>query len=387
MTSPSSGDGKRPGDGTPPTPKRHRNVSDKELGADDTKVSNPKEITTNLDPQQTSVVNTKESSTVPDLQLSSAGTVVDKEPSAVLADDLLQPIPLTSAIVDTVKDPKSASRLVVALNSVLPVPELQHLKRVRRRSDGKLEIIISAGTDVESTRVAVESSTKISCLNALAGQLQVVEVPSRIPRTRAQFEEGCSSWPVAFHPDKRVEAFIAGNFFNQTEKLMQVKWMRRAVDAARSSSSCAGAVAVDPARNALVAVAVDARLVHPLRHAAMALVDLVAYSQRGGAWPMTPGDWFDDDVPGKPPARGQPRTPAEAAGPYLCTGYDVYLTREPCTMCAMALVHSRVRRVFYGTPTRYGVLGTKAKVHTLQGLNHHYEVFSGLLHEECASLA
>ena len=32
---------------------------------------------------------------------------------------------------------------------------------------------------------------------------------------------------------------------------------------------------------------------------------------------------------------------------YYLTGYDLYIFREPCIMCAMALVHSRVRRVFY----------------------------------------
>lgn len=69
--------------------------------------------------------------------------------------------------------------------------------------------------------------------------------------------------------------------------------------------------------------------------------------------------------------------------PYLCTGYDIYLAWEPCAMCAMALVHQRVRRIFFSSPnSSAGALGS---VHRLQGersLNHHYAVFRVVLPEE-----
>lgn len=55
--------------------------------------------------------------------------------------------------------------------------------------------------------------------------------------------------------------------------------------------------------------------------------------------------------------------------------------------CAMALVHSRIRRVFYGCSSpNYGALGSRYKLHTQIGLNHHYEVFSGVLEDECKSV-
>jgi len=69
---------------------------------------------------------------------------------------------------------------------------------------------------------------------------------------------------------------------------------------------------------------------------------------------------------------------AHSAGPkpYLCTGYDCYLVREPCAMCAMALVHSRVRRVVYAeADNKWGALGGSFRLHGQRSLNHHYTVY------------
>ena len=53
----------------------------------------------------------------------------------------------------------------------------------------------------------------------------------------------------------------------------------------------------------------------------------------------------------------------------------------------MALVHSRVQRVFYGAPDPLtGGLGSLYKIHTQPRINHHFEVYRGVLEHECNDL-
>ena len=66
---------------------------------------------------------------------------------------------------------------------------------------------------------------------------------------------------------------------------------------------------------------------------------------------------------------------------------DLYVTLEPCTMCAGAIVLSRVRNLVYGTtdPKAGAVLST-ARVMENEKLNHRVKVISGILKEECSGV-
>jgi tRNA(Arg) A34 adenosine deaminase TadA len=61
---------------------------------------------------------------------------------------------------------------------------------------------------------------------------------------------------------------------------------------------------------------------------------------------------------------------------YLCCGLDLYAIAEPDVMSAMALVHSRINRVFIlNIDEENGGCGSVYHIHSLRSLNHHYRVF------------
>jgi tRNA(adenine34) deaminase len=81
------------------------------------------------------------------------------------------------------------------------------------------------------------------------------------------------------------------------------------------------------------------------------------------------------------------RSGGRALGSYRLTDTTLYVTLEPCPMCAMAIVHARVRRLVFGAwDPRAGAAGSVTDIFTLPGLNHRVDVFGGVLMEECASL-
>src|ERR1700682_2222382 len=81
-------------------------------------------------------------------------------------------------------------------------------------------------------------------------------------------------------------------------------------------------------------------------------------------------------------------TQAEAAvGDWRLVDCDLYVTKEPCPMCAGALVHVRMRRVIFGCPdVRAGAAGSVVNLLQMPSLNHHCEITSGVLHDECAAI-
>ena len=81
-------------------------------------------------------------------------------------------------------------------------------------------------------------------------------------------------------------------------------------------------------------------------------------------------------------------TQAEAAvGDWRLIDCDLYVTKEPCAMCAGAIVHTRVRRVIFGcADPSAGAAGSVINLLQLPTLNHRCDVASGVLQDQCASI-
>jgi tRNA(adenine34) deaminase len=81
------------------------------------------------------------------------------------------------------------------------------------------------------------------------------------------------------------------------------------------------------------------------------------------------------------------RAAAEILGNYRLPGCELYVTLEPCAMCAGAMMHARLARVVFGAPDpKTGACGSVVNLFEQEKLNHHTEVTGGVMAEECAAL-
>jgi tRNA(adenine34) deaminase len=81
------------------------------------------------------------------------------------------------------------------------------------------------------------------------------------------------------------------------------------------------------------------------------------------------------------------RRAAKKLGNYRLKGCDLYVTIEPCAMCAGAIIQARLRRLVYGAPDpKAGACGSALAVLNHPNVNHRVEVASGVLGDECAAV-
>lgn len=81
------------------------------------------------------------------------------------------------------------------------------------------------------------------------------------------------------------------------------------------------------------------------------------------------------------------RKAAAFLGTWRLTGVSLYVTIEPCPMCAGALLNARISRLIYGSPNpQYGAIESRFHITGAGVLNHTMEITSGIRQEECQAL-
>lgn len=78
---------------------------------------------------------------------------------------------------------------------------------------------------------------------------------------------------------------------------------------------------------------------------------------------------------------------AKKLGGWRLTGCDLYVTLEPCAMCAGAMIQSRIARVVYGTDDpKAGAAGSVVDIFSQTEFNHKVDVESGIMKQECSEI-
>ena len=115
-------------------------------------------------------------------------------------------MPLTTALVATIEDKKQISKVVKLLAEKFPLDkEYLFLKRVKADRNGAY-IIVTIDEIEKSVKTEWENS-KIEGIDP-EKELLKVEIPTKQPQTRKQYEKSKQLWPCHFHEDKRLEAVL-----------------------------------------------------------------------------------------------------------------------------------------------------------------------------------
>jgi tRNA-specific adenosine deaminase 3 len=286
------------------------------------------------------------------------------------------PLPsLTERLPDLIEvfiatvEPKFCGELL----KVLPrLEELSHLKRVSRvkstqapndsevepackksKHEDELHILIGPATDATSKVVHQPLIDKYNL------QIHRASIPGRPADSKEELEEFNKIWPTLYFHKKTTEHKLSELELTADELALMAVGMREAI-------ADGAAVIMDPKRNTIVSKASEELASqgssitnNPLATPPILAIQGVSRRERQAALEkgMTSSDFRQ--------------------GQYLCTGYDIFLLREPSMFESMALVHSRIRRVVFGIndAAEGGLGGSGHSLHSLAGTNHHYRVF------------
>ncbi|KAF9519648.1 hypothetical protein BS47DRAFT_1312257 [Hydnum rufescens UP504] len=272
-----------------------------------------------------------------------------------------------------------------AENSGLNDDSLEHLRSVRKGSDkitGAPSISILLGPSYPDRPFPIPLESLPQELSKPYKTL----VPSYPSRSPAQIRAKNLVWPCLYQPRRPS----ASESYDWSE--IEIDWIANCIERVLKDSQ-RSRDAGDLGISSLVSsfdhpdiefVACDTRRTthHPLRHSVMNVIRQVAdfqVEQSIVPTPLTSGDSPSRFMAAGAAPVSEPLSSATTPLPYLLTNMTLFTSHEPCIMCSMALVHSRLARVFFVrdmplTGGCGGVVGVSGGA----GVNHRYDIYQWL---------
>lgn len=277
-----------------------------------------------------------------------------------------------------------------AIKSTLEFPNtgLKHIRRVRDIDGGHIECVICLclGKNVPEQAKELEVVEKKLAQTKLFKDFRLSHVPSTAPATEQQLKIFSKIWPCKLARNAYLIKCLEGDLMTQKEKNIVSKLASEILRYKKKIGNSSITVIFKDA--CIYGTGLSQKedvLRNPLKHSVMVAIDDVALREGSGLW-KEPGAPLSFSLKlGQSLLEGGDSDDSHSSMyPYLCTKYDVITSEEPCYMCAMALIHSRIRRLYFidglelGTKTsvccyKDDCAITKGNLHCISNLNHAYE--------------
>ncbi|KAH9480500.1 SET domain-containing protein 7 [Psilocybe cubensis] len=288
----------------------------------------------------------------------------------------------TKAWVVDVADPRLITTLLKWIKQAgLEGPELGHLKRIRKH-EGTTTLLLS---------MAPEPPQLPKDLNLPDPYL--LSVPSSSALTLPSLNLKSELWPTMYTPRRKDEPEP------WTRHKLRWAWdaMKKTVDTAINAQAendelpvaahiptpyvFPGATEIESSALSFLASDTRRSTHHPLRHSSINAIRYLA-DYRASQDPRN--DRLEKDAASSESSLGEPQNGTN----YLLTDRTFFVTHEPCIMCSMALLHSRVKEVVYLYPMPLtGGCGGSACLPTLKGVNHRFSIMQWKLGSDYAKFS
>lgn len=302
----------------------------------------------------------------------------------ILEEELYTTPPLMTVVVAKLAGTKLDIPRAFRLTSDIPHADLRHLRRLRHLSDGSLECILCRLADEEPSEEKLKELQDRFRSENIFHEYRYTQVPSKAPRTEQQLKACNAIWPCKFAKSNHLVKCIEGSLLTEQEILV-LKIISDETSKILNSSEYASIAVIFRFAKVYGVGTCDKNIVesHPVQHSTMLAIDSVATNAQAGHWRLTTGDSLMWVIQSKLDNQDSLKSHCIDHNflPYLCTNYDVFITEEPCFMCTMGLVQSRIRRLFYMNSDKTPKLCYPDKaieghlVHRDRNLNHRFEAW------------